>query len=328
MKAKVLQLLRENGDYVSGQQLCEKLGVSRTAVWKAINGLRDAGYEIEALTNRGYRLVDAPTDLLTASEVASWLQTQEIGSKICYKDEIDSTNNWAKELAQKDYPSGTVCLADMQSKGKGRRGRSWESPAGSSLYFTVMLRPDILPAQASPLTLVMGLSVAQSLKKYPGLDAKIKWPNDIVVNGKKVCGILTEMSAQIDYLEYLVIGTGVNVNRMEFPEELQATATSLQIETGEKQSRARLAAEILNCFEKNYKTFLKSGDLAGLQEDYNELLVNKDREVRVLTPGNEYTGLALGINNKGELLVQKEDGSQEAVYAGEVSVRGIYGYTL
>ncbi len=327
MKTRVLQILRENDTFVSGQQLCEQLGVSRTAIWKVIKSLREDGYDIAAVTNKGYRIVAAPCDLLNANEIKSRLKTEEIGCEIYYRDEIDSTNDWIKILAAQEKPSGVVCVADMQSKGKGRRGRVWSSPSGTSLSLSILLRPQIQPAEVSPLTLVMGLSVAQALNDVADISAGIKWPNDVVVGGRKICGILTEMSAQIDYVDYLVIGVGVNVNHTDFAEEIKETATSVRLETGKIASRAEIAAALLNRFEENYRTYLKTCDLDGLLAAYHDVLVNKEQTVRVLSPGNEFTGTALGIDKKGQLLVRREDGSLEAVYAGEVSVRGIYGYT-
>ena len=214
----------------------------------------------------------------------------------------------------------------MQTAGRGRRGRSWSSPKGSSLYLSLLLRPDLPPQNASSLTLVMGMSVAEALRKDPGLDVRIKWPNDIVISGRKVCGILTEMSAAMTKIEYVIIGVGINVNLTEFPDEIRDMATSVALETGEQIPRARIAAQVLKCFEKNYKEYLKTGDMTGLRETYDAMMINCGKQVKVISPGHEMTGTAVGTNEKGELLVRKEDGTVEAVYAGEVSVRGIYGY--
>lgn len=326
MKAEILKILRDSNGHVSGQELCRKLGVSRTAVWKNIQQLKEEGYQIEAIQNKGYRIVDAPMDILNASEIKSRIRDEEIGSRIYFKEETDSTNTWAKRLAEEGEVSGTLVCADMQTSGKGRRGRSWSSPKGSSLYFSLLLRPDILPSRASALTLVMGMSVVQALENFLNKPVQIKWPNDVVVSGKKICGILTEMNAQIDYIEYLVIGVGINVNLTEFPREIADTATSVALEAGTVVSRAELAAEVIHCFTKNYGIFLKTSDMTGLKETYNSMLVNRDHEVRVLGAENGFTGVAMGINEKGELLVKKADGEIVEVFAGEVSVRGVYGY--
>ena len=324
-KAEVLRLLRESTEYISGQELCEKFSVSRTAVWKIMKQLKEEGYEIEAVQNRGYRLLAVP-DILSKSEIESRLDGGWIGSQVYFAEEVDSTNTWGKRLAEEGAPHGTLVVADEQTQGRGRRGRSWQSPRGTNISMTLILRPDLEPARASMLTIVMGLSVAQGLKELLKLPVQIKWPNDAVLNGHKLCGILTEMSAQIDYINYVVVGTGINVNLPEVPEELKDIATSLLIETGRRVNRAEVIGAVLRAFARNYESFLAAGDLTGLLDAYNEILANRDRQVRVLDPKAPYEGVALGINGRGELLVRKADGSVSEVYAGEVSVRGLYSY--
>ena len=312
---------------MSGQQLCEEFQVSRTAVWKVIEQLKAEGYQIEAVRNKGYRLTCSP-DVMSKAEIESLMKTKWAGHPVIYHDQVDSTNTQAKRLGEELARDGhgTLVVADLQTAGKGRRGRSWESPSGASIYMSILLRPDILPDQAPMLTLVMAQSVAEAVQELTGAEVGIKWPNDIVLNGKKICGILTEMSAEIDYINYVVIGVGVNVNTPDFPEALVETATSLKIELGQSVKRSALIAAVMKRFEENYETFIRTGDLSGMQEQYNSLLVNRDRDVRVLEPGHEYNGHALGINSTGELLVEKEDGTTAEIFAGEVSVRGIYGY--
>ncbi len=324
-KAEVLRLLRESTEYISGQELCEKFSVSRTAVWKIMKQLKEEGYEIEAVQNRGYRLLTVP-DILSKSEIESRLDGGWIGKQVYFAEEVDSTNTWGKRLAEEGAPHGTLVVADEQTQGRGRRGRSWQSPKGTNISMTLILRPDLEPARASMLTIVMGLSVAQGLKELLKLPVQIKWPNDAVLNGHKLCGILTEMSAQIDYINYVVVGTGINVNLPEVPEELKDIATSLLIETGHRVNRAEVIGAVLRAFARNYESFLAAGDLTGLLNAYNAILANRDRQVRVLDPKEPYEGVALGINARGELLVKKADGSISEVYAGEVSVRGLYSY--
>lgn len=320
-------MLREADGYVSGQQLCEKFQVSRTAVWKVINQLKDEGYQIEAVRNKGYHIVESP-DVLTKEELTVQIgnQTKWAGQQIFCFETIDSTNIRARQLGENQAPHGTLVVSEQQTAGRGRRGRSWESPAGSSIYMSILLKPDFLPTQAPMLTIVMAYSVAVALRRKTGLDFQIKWPNDIVLNGKKVVGILTEMSTEIDYINHVVIGVGINVNTETFPKELCATATSIRKESGTTWKRAELIGEILREFEVQYDRFIVEKDLSYLQEAYNAILVNCNREVCILAEKDGYHAIALGIDPKGELLVRKEDGSEEAVYAGEVSVRGIYGY--
>ena len=325
MKAQILALLRERGEYVSGQELCERFGVSRTAVWKAIGQLKKEGYHIEAVQNRGYLLIEE-RELFGQHELESRMDTGWAGHPVVYYDTLGSTNLQAKLDAENGAAQGTLIVADMQTAGRGRRGRSWSSPPGTNVYYTLILKPDIAPDKASMLTPVMGLAVAEGIRRTCGLEAMIKWPNDIVTGGKKVCGMLAEMSVERDFIHYVVIGVGINVGLQEFPEEIAATATSLWQECGQEVSRAALVANVMGVFEEYYGIFLERGDLSGLMEQYHRLLVNNGRQVRVLDPKGEYRGVARGINELGELLVEREDGSLTAVYAGEVSVRGIYGY--
>lgn len=325
MKEEILRLLRSADGYISGQELCNRFGVSRTAVWKAINQLKEAGYEIEAQQNKGYKLMAAP-DLMTEAEIKSLMHTDWVAKEVLYFDTIDSTNTKAQELAEKGYPSGTLVVADKQESGKGRRGRSWVSPSGTGIFMTLMIKPDINPNNASMLTLVAALAVAKAITSVTGEEAMIKWPNDIVVNSKKVCGILTEMNAQFDYINHIVVGIGINVHNESFPEEINQMASSLMIEAGGKRfHRAQIIAETMSYFEQYYDTFLKTQDLSALVREYDELLVNRNKSVRVLDPKEPFDGKAMGITPKGELIVDTWE-SRKLVSSGEVSVRGIYGY--
>lgn len=254
------------------------------------------------------------------------LRTQWAGrNRICL-DEVDSTNREAMRLAEKGAPHGTLVVAEGQKYGSGRRGRRWESPAGENLYMSLLLRPDCPAAKAPMLTLVMAYSAAQALIQCVDADVQIKWPNDLILNKKKVCGILTEMCMDGQKISHVVIGVGINVNAIHFPEELRETATSLRLETGTCISREEILACLMYKFEENYKTFCEAKDLSPFVENYNRILVNCGKEVRILEPGNEYNAKAQGINHLGELQVEKEDGTKELIFSGEVSVRGIYGY--
>ncbi|MCI8597271.1 MAG: biotin--[acetyl-CoA-carboxylase] ligase [Lachnospiraceae bacterium] len=332
MKEKVLYILKEAGDYVSGQELCERLGVSRTAIWKIVGQLKEEGYQIEAVKNRGYHMLFIP-DVITEAEIGSRLNTKVMGrSCVCY-EETDSTNIRAKKLAEEDKPHGTLVCAEKQTGGKGRRGRAWSSPSGEAIYMSLLLRPQIQPVHASMLTLVMGLAAAEACNEVLGeamgeksLKVQIKWPNDLVLDGKKIAGILTEMSVEMEYIHYVVIGIGINVNTKSFPGELEKTAGSLYQTAGRSFARADLIARCMKCFEKYYEIFCRTENFSVLKKSYGDFLVNTGKMVRVLEPGNEYTGTALGINDSGELLVEREEGQVVAVYAGEVSVRGVYGY--
>lgn len=325
MKSEIIALLRQRGGYVSGQELCEHFGVSRTAVWKAVGQLKKEGYCIEAVQNRGYLLTE-DEELFGQHELESRMTTKWAGHPVvCYKV-LESTNLQAKLDAEKGAPQGTLIVADMQTAGRGRRGRAWSSPPGKNVYFTLILKPEIEPDKASMLTPVMGLAVAEGIRRTCNAEAMIKWPNDIVIDGKKVCGMLAELSVERDFIHYVVIGVGINVGQQAFPEEIAQTAVCLQDVCGVKVSRAELAANVMQAFEEHYDAFLERGDLSALKPRYERLLVNNGRQVRVLDPGGEFQGIARGIDRFGELLVERTDGSVVSVYAGEVSVRGIYGY--
>lgn len=246
--------------------------------------------------------------------------------QIIYYEQLDSTNVQAVRLAAEGAPHGTVVVAGTQTAGKGRRGRTWESPQEDNIYMSLLLRPSLKPNQAPMLTLVMAQSVAVALQKAGFPDVQIKWPNDLILAGKKICGILTEMYLQGDTIDYVVVGVGVNVNTRVFPKELQEQATSLRLQGGKVLNCDPLVKDILGVFEEYYQQFIEQGDLAFLYEQYNELLVNRGKEVCVLEPDNEYMAYAEGINTHGELIVRTAEGEEKAIFAGEVSVRGIYGY--
>lgn len=324
MKTEILRMLRETDGYVSGQELCNKFGVSRTAVWKVMNQLKDAGYEIEAVQNKGYHLLSVP-DLIDKIELSSIRNTGWAGSEIFYYESIDSTNTKAKELAEEGYPSGVLVVANQQTAGKGRRGRVWISPKGTDIYMTLMMKPDIHPNHASMLTLVAAIALAKGIRRETGEEVQIKWPNDIVLNGKKICGILTEMSVQFDCINHIVIGIGINVHNESFAEEISDTASSLFLESGKHFHRAGIIEAFLEEFEKTYAVFLETEDISRLQKEYNALLVNMGRQVHVLDPKEPFDGKAMGVTNKGELIVDTWE-SRKLVSSGEVSVRGIYGY--
>lgn len=324
MKSEILEALRETDGYVSGQDLCNKFGVSRTAVWKAIKQLKEAGYEIEAVPNKGYHIVSAP-DLMNKVELESIRNTTWAGQEIYYYDVTDSTNIRAKELAEEGHPSGTLVVADRQEAGRGRRGRSWDSPSGTGIFMTLLLKPEMNPNHASMLTLVAAMAVARAISKCANTEALIKWPNDIVIGGKKICGILTEMSAQFDFINHIVIGIGINVHNEHFPEEIAETAGSILLQTGKRIRRAELIEQILEQFEHYYAIFMETEDLSGLVREYNSILVNMNKSVRVLDPKEPFEGKAMGITKKGELIVDTWE-SRKMVSSGEVSVRGLYGY--
>ena len=256
--------------------------------------------------------------------IADQIHTKWAGKTVHFARETDSTNLWIKRLAKEGASEGTLALAEFQSAGRGRLGRSWEVPEGTSVMMSILLRPKIEPQYAPTLTLVMGMAVAKAVKNL-GFDVSIKWPNDVVVSHKKICGILTEMGVRDGKIDYAVIGVGINVNIKEFPEEMADKATSLYLESGKEFDRSQIPGLVMEAFEKYYEKFAATCDLSGLKEEYESILANYNQPVRVLAK-EPYEGVARGITDGGELLVEKTDGTIVAVSAGEVSVRGLYSY--
>ena len=256
--------------------------------------------------------------------IADQIHTKWAGKTVHFARETDSTNLWIKRLAKEGASEGTRALAEFQSAGRGRLGRSWEVPEGTSVMMSILLRPKFEPQYAPMLTLVMGMAVAKAVKKF-GFDVSIKWPNDVVVSHKKICGILTEMGVRDGKIDYAVIGVGINVNIREFPEEMADKATSLYLESGREFDRSQIPGLVMEAFEEYYEKFAATCDLSGLKEEYESILANYNQPVRVLAK-EPYEGVARGITDGGELLVEKTDGTIVAVSAGEVSVRGLYSY--
>ena len=256
--------------------------------------------------------------------ITDQIHTKWAGKTVHFARETDSTNLWIKRLAKEGAPEGTLALAEFQSAGRGRLGRSWEVPEGTSVMMSILLRPKFEPQYAPTLTLVMGMAVAKAVKKL-GFDVSIKWPNDVVVSHKKICGILTEMGVRDGKIDYAVIGVGINVNIREFPDEMADKATSLYLESGRKFDRSQIPGLVMEAFEEYYEKFAATCDLSGLKEKYESILANYNQPVRVLAK-EPYEGVARGITDGGELLVEKNDGTIVAVSAGEVSVRGLYSY--
>jgi len=330
MRSEILRTLRNAGDsFVSGQTLCERAGVTRQAVWKNIAQLKANGFVIESVPNKGYKLVASP-DAIYPDDIKSRLADGSVCRKIESLEVTDSTNIRAKQLAEFGEEEGTLIIAEQQTAGKGRRGRQWESEPGTGIYMSLVLRPAINHVHVPCITLVTALAVAKAIKKTCGADALIKWPNDIVLGGKKICGILAEMSSEMNFVNYVVTGIGVNANNRHFPEEIEKTATSICLQTGRKTDRAQLASCIVNCFSQYYNKFKESKNLMPFIDEYDSLLANKDKEVRIFygmeeDSGKTETGMAKGINKDGALVVNTKNGT-EYIMSGEVSVRGLYGY--
>lgn len=320
MQESILHMLREQpGGFVSGEAMCQACGVSRTAIWKHIKELQDAGYEIEAVRNKGYRLVQSP-DLVTASEIRDGLRTSLLGQSIVYHETIDSTNTMAQKLALNGAPEGTLVIADEQTAGRGRRGRNWFSPPHSGVWMSLILRPQLPVAHAAQITLVTAVAMARALTRLTGVEAGIKWPNDILFDKRKCCGILTEMHAEFDQVHHLVLGIGINVNvpQEQFPEELQSIATSLQGVKGVPIPRAEVVRAVMEELEPLYRRYVDRGGFASIREDWKRSNITLGRQIVAQTARGPITGEALDIDEFGVLLVRREDGETEKIYSADI----------
>lgn len=322
MKQQIVKLLKSaGGDFVSGQLISEKLNVSRAAIWKYMNALKEEGYEIESVSRKGYRLIES-ADVLTSSEVEKYLTTTSIGRNLVYFKTIGSTNDEAKRIAFNTV-NGTVVVSEEQTNGRGRLGRVWSSPIGKGIWMSVVLKPDIIPEKVSRITLIGAAAVCKALQEM-GVEPQIKWPNDLLLSKKKLCGILTEMSAELNHVNYIVMGIGINVNieLEEYPEELREVATSLKIATGEEFNRQELMARILNNLEKLYTEFVEKDDMSESIRvcKENSLLIGE--KVFLIERGGKREVKVIDIDEAGELIVINENGEMETIISGEVSVRG------
>lgn len=321
IRKKLLDAFTNAGEsYLSGQHLADLIGCSRTAVWKHIEELRKEGFELEAVKRKGYRILKTP-ERITADEVRLGLKTNFIGKNIHYEETVDSTQKIAHQLASEGVPEGTVILAEEQLSGRGRMDRKWHSPKYTGIWMSLILRPNILLTKAPQLTLLTAVSVIQAIEELTSLTPEIKWPNDILINGKKVTGILTELQAEADRIHSIIVGIGINVNQRldDFPEELHDKASSLLIETGEPVPRAELIRAIFTRFEKLYQLYLKEGfyPIKLLWESY---AVSIGKPIKARTLMNTIEGKALGITDDGVLKVEDDMGVIHHVYSADIEL--------
>jgi len=319
IRREVLRLFHERPeDFISGAEISQRLGVSRTAVWKHIRQLRDAGYAIEAVTSRGYRLQTAP-DLLMAADIQAGLETERVGRSMHCFPSTDSTNLRALEMAEQGCVDGTVLIAEEQTGGKGRLGRRWESPRGVNLYASLVLKPPIAPLAAPQLTFVAALAIVEAIVESTGLAAHAKWPNDVLINGRKVAGILSEMRAESDQVHYVILGVGVNLNMTaeQFPDELRYPATSLLLEAGRPVVRSDFVRCFLKRFERYYLDFLAEG-FDAVRPAWDACCAMVGQRVRVEQQPHTLTGVVVGLDGDGSLLIRDDLGKLQSIYAGDV----------
>jgi len=319
--AKILAALRANPDGVSGAQLAEQLAISRAAVWARIDDLRKVGYDIEAGPHFGYKLIDAP-DALHADDLLAQLgKTRVVGRDIQVFEQTTSTNDVVEKLGRDGVKEGVVVFAESQTKGRGRLGRVWQSPTHKGLWFSVLLRHDLQPQETTQLTVISATAMRRAIKTVTGLSADIKWPNDLQIGGKKVVGILTEMSAEVDRVRYVIIGIGVDVNQDagEFSEELRKIATSLKLESGEDICRAELATEILRELDRDYARVC-AGKFPEVADEWEEACVTIGKNVTVHTGDRKFRGRAESLDDDGALLLRTEHGHLERIIGGDVTL--------
>lgn len=319
-KQTLLSLFMEQaGTFMSGQQIADQLGCSRTAIWKYIESLREDGFDIEAVRNKGYRIRNRPNSV-KIYDIQTGLETDAFGKKGYYYETVTSTQKIAHELAQNGEPEGSFVIAEQQQSGRGRLERPWYSPKGSGIWMSLILRPRLEPNQTPQLTLLTAVAVAQAIEQVTEVTPEIKWPNDILIRGKKCTGILTELQAESDRVKYMIIGIGINVNqeKEDFPKELETIATSLKIVSGTEVSRVKLVQEILKRHEKLYHLYINEGFLPVklLWEGYSSTI---GKTIVARTISGSIHGIAIGLTDEGVLLLEDEEGTLHKIYSADIS---------
>ncbi|PRR80758.1 biotin--[acetyl-CoA-carboxylase] ligase [Clostridium vincentii] len=318
MEEKILKELKNAQDYISGEGLSSNLMISRSAIWKHIKNLKAKGYIIEGISNKGYKLISTP-DLLNSNEISELLTTAQLGRNIIHFDTIDSTNKKAKDLASKGAADGTIIISEIQESASGRFKRVWSSPKGG-IWFSMILRPNIVPTECTKVTQITAAAIYKSFLKF-GLNVNIKWPNDIVLNDKKLCGILTELKCDLETVDYLVVGIGLNVNIESFDEDISTIATSLKIEFNKEFNRIEIISSFLNTFEELYNQFVSNGDISetiSICRNHSNLFGKK---AKLITCNNEEEVTCLRLSDEGNLIVNDSHGNEKAVMSGEITFK-------
>lgn len=323
MKDEILKrFLFANGEPLSGQNLADQLGISRTAIWKHLQTLQEEGYTFDTIKKKGYILTAKP-DKVDPARITSLLSTERFGQSIQYMEECTSTQTIAHELARQGADDGTIVISELQTAGKGRMARPWESTQGKGIWMTVIIKPDVLPHQAPQFTLVTAVAIVNAMKSlYTNFTPYIKWPNDILINGRKCTGILTEMMAEMDRVQALLIGIGINVNQQlhDFPEELQSIATSVSIEEQQPIDRAQLVAAILNNLERYSDQYVQEG-FAPIKALWEEASGTIGKQIKATTLREVIEGKAIGITDAGVLEIELANGEIKSVYSADIVIK-------
>lgn len=322
MRDRILKLLLQNSDeYVSGEKIAQHVGISRAAVWKHVDMLKRLGCEVESKPNRGYRMTFLPDSLapeiIRAVDVANTTE----GHELKYYEQVGSTNDAAMELAMQGAKHGTIVLAEEQTKGKGRQARAWYAPKGEGIYMSIILRPELAPQDAPKISLIAGIAVAQTIKAQAGIQVGVKWPNDVLSGARKLCGILTEMTADPDRIHHVVCGIGINVNQQSFPNELQQVATSMRIQGGGEYARAQVAAQVIGEFFRIYDEYTQTGDTAPIITEYTRMSVLQNQFVEVRAGNVAERGRCIGFDKDGAIVLELPNGRRRRFVGGEASVR-------
>lgn len=328
MRQNILKMLIDNmGEFISGEDMSDILGVTRAAIWKHIEILRQDGYVIESVPRKGYKLVEIP-DTIDEYVIKGGLSTKLLGTEILSFDVVDSTNAVAKEKAIAGCREGTIIIADKQTGGRGRMGRDWVSPSGKGVWMSIVLRPSIVPTKAPLITSMAAVAVMKAIQRVTDLNVSIKWPNDILIDGKKVCGILTEMQGDMDIIHYVVVGIGINVNLEEtdFPKELRDKATSLKMELGVNVRRVDIIQVLLKELEDIYLDYINKGNSNAIITFVKENSATVGNRICVIGVDTSIEGRAIDIDDNGALVVKLDDGQIRKIMSGDVSVRGVKGY--
>ncbi len=324
MRDKIIKIILDNKDnFISGEELSKQLGISRAAVWKHINILREEGYNIESVNRKGYRLIGSNDDLLNPQNIYHNLKTDFIGKNIIHLETVDSTNDYLKKIAN-EVEEGTVVISEEQTRGKGRWGRQWESEANEGIWMSIILKPEVEPVKAPFITLIAGAAIVKALNNLK-VPAKIKWPNDIIINNKKISGILTELSAEIERINYVVVGIGMNVKNTKFDGELEDKATSIYKENYDL-SRLEIVTEIIYEFEKLYKDYIennRSEETINVCKEYSAII---GKEIYIIKGDERELVKCIDLNNDGNLIIKDNNDSIREIMSGEVSIRGVKGY--
>jgi BirA family transcriptional regulator, biotin operon repressor / biotin---[acetyl-CoA-carboxylase] ligase len=319
-RKKLITLLAKQAvnEYISGQKLSEELQISRSAIWKHMKALEKDGYEIEAVTNKGYRIINFPNQM-SVNTIQWGLQTKWLGAHLYYEKRLDSTQTFAHQLARDGAVHGTVVIADEQLKGRGRLSRNWDSQKGKGIWMSIILRPPLEPHRAPQLTLLTAVAIANMLKVRINVEAKIKWPNDIFLNDHKLCGVLTEIQAEQDLIQYVIIGIGLNVNHEQddIPDDLKGIATSLKIETNKNWQREKLIWNLLDEFEKKYELYIQKG-FPPIKQQWESYAYMKEQIVSIKAGNQVFDGKIIGIHDDGALLVEDQEQNIRQLYSAEI----------